>query len=162
MKFIKKRRYTIILLLVFLLMVLLVVKAKEVLMPDEGKASYGDRLKDINDYPIGEDIYLKISEDYGKDTKVKQITHELKGKILNFFITVDDKVSVKDAKVLGEKVVTYFDEKTLSYYSIQIFLIKADKSLNNFPIIGMKDPLSTIVSWTIDREIVKESDTNEE
>ena len=162
MKFIKRRRYTIILLLVFLLMVLLVVKAKEMLMPDEGKASYGDRLKDIDDYPISENIYLKISEEYGKNTSVKQVSHQLKGKILNFFITVDDKVSVKDAKALGEKIITYFDEKTLSYYSIQIFLIKKDESMNNFPIIGMKDPLSESVSWTIEREIVKESDTNEE
>ena len=161
MKFIKRHRYTLILLLVFVLLVLLVVKIKDVLMTDEGKATYGDRLKNIENYPIDEGIYTKIKEDYGKNTSVKQINHQLRGKIINFFITVDDTLGIKDSKALGEKLVTYFDENTLKYYSIQIYLIKTDKALNNFPIIGMKDPLSETVSWTMDREIV-ESDSDED
>lgn len=161
MKFIKRRKYTLILLIVFVLLVFLAVKVKEVLMPDEGRASYGDRLDERDNYPISDDIYNKITEDYGKDTNIKQITHNLSGKIIKFFITVDDKVSVKDAKALGEKLITYFDEATLSYYSVQVYVLKADKSLNNFPIIGMKDPLSTTISWTKDRDIVTESDTDE-
>lgn len=161
MKFIKRRKYTLILLIVFVLLVFLAVKVKEVLMPDEGRASYGDRLDERDNYPISDDIYNKITEDYSKDTNVKQITHNLNGKIIKFFVTVDDKVSIKDAKALGEKLITYFDENTLSYYSVQIYVLKADKALNNFPIIGMKDPLSTNISWTKDRDIVTESDTDE-
>jgi len=161
MKFIKKKKYTLILLIIFLLLFVLVIKAKEVLMPDDGKATYGERLDGIEEYPISQEIFNTIKEEYGKNENVKQLTHELKGKILNFFITVDDKVSVKDAKEIGSKIITYFDEKTLKYYSIQIYLIKTDEKLNNFPIIGMKDPLSEIISWTKDREIV-ESDTDEE
>lgn len=161
MKFIKKRKYTIILLIIFVLLIFLGVKVKEVLMPDEGKASYGDRLEEVKNYPISDEVYNKITEEYSKNEKVKQITHYLQGKIIKFFITVDDEVSVKDAKSLGDKVITYFDETTLSYYSIQIYIQKADKALNNFPIIGMKDPLSTSVSWTKDRDIVTESDDNE-
>lgn len=158
MKFIKRKKYTLILLVVFFLLVFLGLQVKKVLMPDEGKASYGERLEEIENYPISDDVYNKIMEEYGKNTNVKQIKHHLQGKILKFFITVDDKVSVKDAKGLGDKIITYFDEKTLSYYSIQIYIVKADKKLNNFPIIGMKDPLSTSVSWTKDREIVTESE----
>ena len=161
MKFIKRKKYTIILLLIFVLLVFLGVKVKEILMPDEGKASYGDRLEEIENYPISDEVYNKIMEEYGKNENVKQINHHLQGRIVKFFITVDDKVSVKDARSLGDKIITYFDEAILGYYSIQIYVQKADKTLNNFPIIGMKDPLSTSVSWTKDRDIVTESDKDE-
>lgn len=161
MKFIKRRKYTIMLLVVFGLLIFLGLQVKKVLMPDEGKASYGERLEGIENYPISDEVYNKIMEDYGKNENVKQITHHLQGKIVKFFITVDDKVSVKDAKSLGDKIITYFDENTLKYYSIQIYVQKKDEALNNFPIIGMKDPLSTNVSWTKDRDIVTESEDNE-
>ncbi len=152
-KFIKRHRYTCILLLFFILIVILGLKVKEVLIPDEGKATYGERLKDIDKYPIDSEIYKKIDDEFNENEKVKKITHKLQGKILNYYITVDDKESVKDAKTLGDKLLTYFDDNLLSYYSIQIYLLKEDESLNNFPMIGLKDPLSKTISWTKEREI---------
>ena len=152
-KFIKDHRYTLILLLVFILLCVLALKAKEVLVPDEGKATYGERLKDISKHPISDDVYTKVSEEFEKNDKVKKIDYRLQGKVLNYFITVDDKVSIKDAKALGDKLITFFDEDVLGYYSIQIYLIKEDEKLNNFPVIGLKDPLSKTVSWTKEREI---------
>ena len=157
-KFIKKYRYTLILLLVFVLLCVLALKVKEVLVPDEGKATYGERLKDISNHPIIDDVYSKILEEFEKDDKVLKIDHRLQGKILNYYITVDDKLSVKDAKGKGEKVVSLLDDDILSYYSVQLYLIKNDETLNNFPIIGLKDPLSKTISWTKDREIVVAND----
>ena len=161
-KFIKRHRYTCILVLIFVLLVILGLKAKDILVPDEGKATYGERLKDLNKHPIKDEVYKKIEEDYAKDTKVKKITHHLQGKTLNFYITVDDKVSIKDAKAVGEKLLEYFDDDQKGYYSIQVYLIKEDKTQNNFPIIGMKHPDSKSFSWTKDRDIVTESEKNEE
>lgn len=160
-KFIKRHRYTCILLLIFALIVFLGFKVKEILVPDEGKATYGERLKNIDKHPISDDIYNKIDEEYKANDKVSKITHRLQGKVLNFYITVDDKVSVKDAKAIGEKVITYFTEDILNYYSLQVYLIKEDESLNNFPMIGLKDPISKTMSWTKERSIT-ESDENEE
>ena len=157
-KFIKKYRYTLILLLVFVLLCVLALKVKEVLVPDEGKATYGERLKDISNHPINDDVYSKILEEFEKDDKVLKIDHRLQGKILNYYITVDDKLSVKDAKGKGEKVISLLDDDILSYYSVQLYLIKNDETLNNFPIIGLKDPLSKTISWTKDREIVVAND----
>ena len=152
-KFIKNHRYTLILLLVFVLLCILGYKAREILVPDEGKATYGERLKDISKHPIDKEVYDKIEEEYKKDDKVLKVSKKLQGKILNYFITIDDKVSVKDAKAKGEKLLTFLDEDILGYYSIQIYLIKEDKTLNNFPMIGMKDPLSKNISWTKERDI---------
>ena len=133
-KFIKKYRYTLILLLVFVLLCVLALKVKE------------------------DDVYSKILEEFEKDDKVLKIDHRLQGKILNYYITVDDKLSVKDAKGKGEKVISLLDDDILSYYSVQLYLIKNDETLNNFPIIGLKDPLSKTISWTKDREIVVAND----
>lgn len=159
-KFIKRHRYTLILLLIFILLCILALKVKEVLVPDEGKATYGERLKDISKHPISADIYNKIVEEFEKDDTVVKIDHRMQGKILNYYITVGEKVSVKDAKTKGDKLISLLDEDILGYYTLQIYLIKEDETLNNFPIIGLKDPLSKVVVWTKDREIVV--DNNEE
>ena len=157
-KFIKRHRYTCILLLIFILLVVLGLKAKNILIPDEGKATYGERLKDIDKHPIDKDVYKKVEEEYAKNKNVKKVTYHLQGKTLNYFITVDDKVSIKDAKAIGEKLLEYFSDDIKEYYSIQVYLIKEDEKLNNFPIIGMKHPEAKTISWTKDREIVTESE----
>ncbi len=152
-KFIKNHRYTLILLLVFILICVLAFKIKEVMVPDEGKATYGDRLKGIEKHAISNDVYQKVEEELKKDESLLKITHRLQGKVLNYILTVGEKVSIKDAKAKGDKLVSLFDEDILNYYSIQIYVTKEDEKLNNFPIIGMKDPLSKEISWTKDREI---------
>ena len=126
------------------------------MIPDDGKATYGERLKDISKHPIEKDTYTKIDEEMKADEKVVDISHRLSGKILNFYLTVKDDVSKGDAKALGSKIITYFDENITGYYSIQVYLVKKDEKQNDFPIIGMKDPLSESIIWTKDRDIVSE------
>jgi len=161
-KFMKRNRYTIILLVIFILFVILGLKVKDIFVPDEGKATYGDRLKNISKHPISDEVYSTIEEALTKNASVTKVTHRIQGKTLNYYITFTDKTTVKDAKSIGDSLIKYFDEDTLGYYSIQIYLLKEDEKLNNFPIIGMKHPESKSVSWTKDREIVTESEKDEE
>lgn len=161
-KFLKRNRYTCILVFIFILFVVLGLKVKDILVPDEGKAAYGDRLKNINKHPVSDSTYSKIDEALKKNSGVVKVSHRLQGKTINYFITVGEKVSIKDAKALGEEVIKGFDDDTLGYYSIQISLLKEDEDLNNFPIMGMKHPDSKEISWTKDREIVTESENDEE
>jgi hypothetical protein len=156
--FIKKYRFTLILLLVFILLCILALKVKDVLVPDEGKATYGERLKDISKHPISDETYQKVSDEFEKEEKVTKVEHRLQGKILNYFLTIGDKVSVKDAKAIGDKLISLLDEDLLGYYSIQIYLLKEDEALNNFPMIGLKDPLSKTISWTKERDITVSED----
>ncbi len=156
--FIRKHRYTLILLLVFILLCILALKVKEVLVPDEGKATYGERLKDIDKHPISDETYQKVSDEFEKEEKVIKVEHRLQGKILNYFLTIGEKVSVKDAKALGDKLISLLDEDLLDYYSVQIYLLKEDEALNNFPMIGLKDPLSKTISWTKERDITVSED----
>ena len=159
--FLKNHRYTIILVLIFALLALLGLKVKDILIPDEGKATYGERLKNIDKHPLTDEIYQKVDDVFKDNKNVLKIEHRQQGRILNYYVTLDDKVSIKDAKAIGDKLVGALDEDTLGYYSIQIYMQKNDAALNNFPIIGLKDPLSDKISWTKDREITV-SDQNEE
>ncbi len=161
-KFIKRNRYTIILLVIFVLLVFLGAKVKDIFVPDEGKATYVDRLKNIDKHPITDEIYKTIEENLTKNSNVSKVTHRIQGKTLNYYITFIDKATVKDAKSIGESILKYLDEDLQGYYSIQIYLLKEDEKLNNFPIMGMKHPESKTVSWTKDREITVESEKNEE
>ena len=47
MKFIKKNKFTIMAIIIFIAFLIAGVKIKEFLVPDEGKAVYGDRLNEI-------------------------------------------------------------------------------------------------------------------
>ena len=161
-KFFKRNRYTCILLFIFILFIILGLKVKDILVPDEGKATYGDRLKNIGKHPISNADYDKVDEALKKNSSVIKVEHRLQGKTINYYITFDEKVSVKDAKSIGDSIVDNFSEEILGYYSIQVSLLKEDEKLNNFPIMGMKHPESKTISWTKDREIVTESDKDEE
>ena len=161
-KFLKRNRYTVILLIIFILVIVLGLKVKDIFVPDEGKPTYGDRLKYMEKYPVTDEVYNKLDEALKKNSSVTKVTHRLQGKTINYYITFADKTSVKDAKAIGDSVLKGFDEETLSYYSIQVFLLKDDEKLNNFPIMGMKHPDSKTISWTKDREITVESEKDEE
>ena len=162
MKFIKKNRYTVILILVFILLLCLGIKIKDILMPDDKKEFYGNRLNSINEHIIEESLYNKIKSELEKDEKIDLITYREQGKIINFIVTVNDKTTIEDAKKVGNSIITYFSEDDIGYYTIQIYIKKNDESLNNFPIIGAKNPLTASIIWTHDREISKEDDKNEE
>ena len=162
MKFIKKYRYTIILILVFILLLCLAVKMKEVLMPDDQKELYGNRLEEIGEHKIESSLYNKIKSEIEALDNVSKITYRTQGKIINFIITVTDETTLVDAKELGNSIITYFEEEDVKYYTFQIYVKKNDEKLDNFPIIGAKNPLTNEIIWTQDREISKEEDTNEE
>lgn len=161
-KFLKRNRYTVFLLVIFVLFIILGLKVKDIFVPDDGKATYGERLKDIEKHPISEETFAKVDEALKKNSGVIKVSHRIQGKTLNYYITFDEKVSVKDARGVGDSIVKEFDEDTLAYYSLQVSLLKEDEKLNNFPIMGMKHPASKDISWTKDREITVESEKDEE
>lgn len=162
MKFIKRNRYTIIFVLSFILFLCLGLKLKDIMMPDDKKELYGNRLVDIDKHKIEKSLYDKIKLELEKKEEVEALTYREQGKIINFIVTVNDKVEVNAAKKVADSIVSYFGEDDIEYYTFQIYMKKNDASLNNFPIIGAKNPLTDSIIWTNDREISKEDDKNEE
>ena len=162
MKFIKRNRYTVILVLVFILLLCLGVKVKEILMPDDQKEAYGGRLNEIDEHKIEESLYVKIKNEIESNEKISLLTHRVQGKIINFIVTVSDEMSLEDAKKIGDSIISYFSEDDIGYYTFQIYVKKTNEKLDNFPIIGAKNPLTGSIIWTQDRDISKEEATDEE
>lgn len=163
MKFIKERKYTVIFTIIFILILIIGLKAYDLFVPVEGTPVYGERLKDQNKHKIESTVLDKFKEANASNTKLKETTYRVSGRVLNIFLVVDDGMSINDAKTLGNSVITNLTEDILGYYSVQIFVSKTDEAQNNFPIIGLKDPLSQNVVWTKDRAITqKEVGTDEQ
>ena len=124
-------------------------------VPVEGTPVYGERLKDKNKHEIKSTVLDKFKEATKSNAKLLESTYRVSGRTLNIFLVVSDDMSINDAKTLGNSVITNLEEDTLGYYSVQIFVSKKDEAQNNFPIIGLKDPLSDKLVWTKDRAITQ-------
>lgn len=160
MKFIKKNKYTIIAIIIFVVLVVVAATAKNILVPDEGKAVYGDRLDGIKGHPLSEKTLKGVDTKLKENEKVTNSSSKLHGKIINIIITVTDDVSIEDAKKIASDTTNMFTNDELSFYSLQVFVKKENAELNNFPIIGYKDANGEM-NFTKDREITK-GETNEE
>lgn len=154
MKFVRKNKYTIIAIIILIILVLVVGKMKDILVPDDNKASYGSRLEGIDEHNLGNDLFDKIKEKLTSDERVINVTQKVHGKIINFIITVNPEMNVADAKVIANSIIGLFENNELSFYTLQVFVQKEDASLNNFPIIGYKGPDRQDLLFTQDREIV--------
>lgn len=162
MKFLKKNKFTIIAIILFIGLVILGVQVKNLLVPDEGKAVYGDRLDDIEENKLDSSLFTTIKEELMTDKKVLNVGHEVHGKIINLIITISDDVSVLDAKEIANSTIPLFENDELSFYTLQVYMVKEDKTLNNFPILGYKGVKSKELIFTKDREITSEEDNEKE
>lgn len=153
--FFKKNRFTILALVFFVLCFILLLEAKSLFFPSDGSVGYGDRLNGI--VKIEENAKTDLVSKLKEDSSVLDASIEVKGAIINVFITVNDDVDVNKAKTIGETSKSGFTEEVLGDYDIQVFVSKNNPELNNFPIIGYKNKNIEGFSWTKDREITSTS-----
>lgn len=153
MEFFRKNKFTIVTITIFSVLVILGLKVESILLPNTKKPSYGNRLDNIENYKVGEEEIRLVIDYLKEDKRVLDVKENLHGKIFYFTITVDDSVSVQDAKSIANKVLDKFSKEEKSFYSFQVFVEKKDTKLNNFPIIGYKNPTSENLVFTKDREV---------
>ena len=158
MKFVKRNKFTIIAIVILIVLVFVGVQVKNIFVPDEGKASYGERLSDMKNHKLADDWFSKIESKLKEDTRVTNVSKQLHGKIINIIITVSDDVDVNTAKQIASSVVSMFEKNELSYYSLQVYVKKDNADLNNFPIIGYKGTDSESLLFTKDRDITVKSE----
>lgn len=162
MRYLRRNKFTIIAIVLLIVFVFIGVQVKNIFVPDEGKASYGDRLSEIKDHKLGDDWFTKIEDKFKENDKVSKIENKVHGKIVNLIITVNDDVDVNTAKEIGNSIVSMFENNELTYYSLQVYLKKDNEKLNNFPIIGYKGTTTESLIYSKDRDIVQtEENTNE-
>lgn len=158
LKILKDNMFTIFVILIFVAGMFVLSYLKKIYWDNNNQAAYGDRTEDVKNHVIDEEEIESIETSIGALDNVISCKYDLEGRIINLTITLVDSVSVKDAKTLSSSVLKNFDSDELSYYSIQIYYVKEDSSLNDFPIMGYKHYSSNEISWTKDREATVDED----
>ena len=146
MNFIKRNKTIIIALVVFFTLILLCVQIKNILIPNEGRAVYGNRLDGRME--ISKDAQKKIKEELS--SAATSVTVKRSGRIINITITLYGNVSRDAAKSYAQKTLDFFTDEEKSYYDFQFYLTKEEEQAE-FPIIGYKIQNSEKISWTKDR-----------
>lgn len=151
-KILKDNIFTIFVIVIFIIGMFVLSYMKKVYWDNNNQAAYGERVEDVKNHLIDDDMIEKITGNIEDLEGVSSVKYDLEGRIINLTITVENSVTVKNAKKLDSSILNNFDEDQLSYYSIQIYFVKDDSSFDDFPIMGYKHYSSNDVSWTKDRE----------
>lgn len=149
-KFIKNNKLTVITFIICVIFVIIVFAVKLTFFPDEAKAIYGDRLDGIEEVEITSKQQDNIISKLEEKAEVKKAEVDIKGRIINTIITVNDDVEVNSAKALTTTITDTLEEDQRSYYDIQVF-IKKDNDDARYPIIGYKHQDKDSFSWSKDR-----------
>ena len=149
-KFIKNNKLTVITFIICVIFVIIVFAVKLTFFPDEAKAIYGDRLEGIEEVEITSKEQDNIISKLEEKAEVKKAEVDIKGRILNVIITVNDDVELDVAKALTGTITDTLEKDQTSYYDIQVF-VKKDNDDARYPIIGYKHQDKDTFSWSKDR-----------
>lgn len=116
--------------------------------------SYGNRLEDIKNYPVEDNINESKTKTEESDM-VEKVTVELKGKIIWFTIKVKDDASLEDMQNVGTSTLQYFSPENLGYYDIH-YLIERNNKKGYF---GDKSASASAITWA--KYNLDEDETNE-
>lgn len=150
-RFVKNNKLTVITFIICVIFVILVFAVKLTFFPDEGKAIYGDRLDGIEEVEITSKQEKNIVSKLEEKDEVKSVDTDIKGRILNVIITVNDDVELDTAKALSSTVTETLKKSQNEYYDIQIFIKKSNDEDTRFPIVGYKHQDKDDLSWNKDR-----------
>lgn len=149
-KFLKNNK--IVLLFVFVILVMTITLAVMILPLYSSRSGdeYGKRLAGIKNVPIGKQVSNDIKSLYKDTGRVQKVKTDLKGKIYNILVYVNDGVDLNEFIDLSNNAITKFSEDHLKYYDIQIFIISTSEE-NKKTIVGYKNKDSMYISWTNNR-----------
>lgn len=153
MKFIKKNKITMLVIIIFIAVVYIGYFSLNNLFIKSDSPKYGDRLDGIEKVEIKKETLSKLEKNLKDNKNVKAVSTNISGRTLDIIITVDDKLSLKDAKTIGSSSYSDLTEEQIKFYAVQVFIKKTDEKQNNFPIIGYKQKNSKALVWTKDRAV---------
>lgn len=145
--FFRNHKLLIIIIVIILIVIGIMIGLFSLVEPDYHKSLYGNRLENIKEHKIESKKIDKIEKDITDLDYISKFDYNLKGKIMNFVITVSKDTSIDTSKKLGTIILDNLDKKEKGYYDIQVFVITDDKN-DNYPIIGYKHRTSEGLVWT--------------
>lgn len=145
--FFRNHKLLIIIIVIILIVIGVMIGLFSLVAPDYHKSLYGNRLENIKEHKIESKKIDKIEKDITDLDYISKFDYNLKGKIMNFVITVSKDTSIDTSKKLGTIILDNLDKKEKGYYDIQVFVITDEKN-DNYPIIGYKHRTSEGLVWT--------------
>lgn len=124
LEIIKKNKYTVLFIVLFIVLVIVGYQAYSILVPNENRAVYGDRLDGIDEVMITSDQMTSINNEIKTNTFVTDCVSDLKGKILYVTVTVTDDTSVDSIRSFPDVVLSKLDDAQKAYFDVQVIFTK--------------------------------------
>lgn len=153
MNFIKKHKFTTFVIIIFIVIIIVMNYLFGLFFINSGKPEYGNRLEGIENVELTKNDITNLQDLIKKNSNVQNVNINISGRTLDIVIHVSDKLSLKDAKKIGNISLEGLSDKQIDYYSVQVFIKKDSKEQNNFPIIGYKQRGTKVLVWSKDREV---------
>lgn len=113
-----------------------------------GNNKYGDRLDDIDKYPLSKTLNDDVKSVFSDNAEVGKTTVDVKGKVIYINIDFSSSIKVSDAQEIAVKALDKIGEENLKYYDIQFILTYSGTDSNEgFPVFGSKSSSSLKVVW---------------
>ena len=138
-KFIKKNKKQVkISLIVLIILIVFLVLYKSLFYSNSEKATYGVRLRDIEDNEFTKEEQKEVKEKSSDIEGVSSLEIVIKGRLIKFFVTFDEGVSNDDMKNKFNEMVGHISDKVKNYYDITFYAIQDKDDKENYPLIGYK------------------------
>lgn len=112
------------------------------------KSVYGDRLDNIDKYPITNSFKSEYITSLESDESIEKVNIDTRGRIVYITITFVGDTPLVDAQSKATASLAKFNEELLSYYDIS-FTLKCSKTENSegFTILGVKNVAGSGLVW---------------
>ena len=111
-------------------------------------SKYGNRLSEIEKYPLSDKLEDEIKSLYTDNSKVGEVKVTTEGRVIYINIDFKETMKLNEAESLAEKSLDKIGENNLTYYDVQFILTYSGTEENeNFPVFGAISSNSLKVVW---------------
>jgi len=109
---------------------------------------YGDRLDDIENYPLPASLEEDIKSLYASEKSIDSVKINVEGKIIYIVINFNELIKTETAQSQAVRSLEKIGEENLTFYDVQFILKYIGTEENEtFPIFGSKNSNSLKVVW---------------
>lgn len=149
-KFIKTHKKQVTIgLIVLVVLILLLVLYKSLFYSNSEKATYGVRLRDIENYEFTSDEESDVLASTKELAGVKDTKITVKGRLIKFFVTFDEGVSTDDIQARFNDMLGFISDKVKSYYDVTFYSIQEQNAEKKYPVTGYKHKNSDSISFDV-------------
>jgi len=143
-----KNKVTIVLWLILIICLIAIIVVTLTYFIGGSSSVYGDRLKDIDKYPISDTFKNEYISSLESDEIVSDVNINISGRVVYISISFNADTSLEDAKNKANASLESFSEELLSYYDINFTLkCEATENSDGFTILGAKNANGSGLVW---------------